>query len=158
MCTHCQKVLKNIVNYGIFFDVILNQIEHCELLSTATKISYTSIGKVFCPILNKDDVFNAKGFHHLHYKPDGTPRKVAEKIHKLTLVPLAVPVIKNSIGIHEERNIIMPQNSKKNAKKVKAKQYALVATIGRKTPVEVRVIILEVENSQNPIFWSIMKH
>jgi hypothetical protein len=132
--------------------------EYCDLLSTTAKTSYSAIGSVFCPILNKTIVFNAKGFHHLHYKPDGTARNVSEKIHKLTLVPLAVPVIKNALGIHQERDIEMPESRKKGAKKVKAKQYALVATVGRKNPIEVRVIILEVKGSQNPIFWSIMKH
>ncbi len=116
------------------------------------------MGSVFCPILNKNVIFNARGFHHLQNKPDGTARDVSEKIHKLTLVPLAPSVVRNAIGIHEERNIIMPESRKKGAKKVKAKQYALTAIVGRKNPIEVRVIVLEVENSKNPIFWSIMKH
>lgn len=132
--------------------------EHCELLSTTMKTIYNSIGEVYCPILEKMVIFNAKGFHHLHYKPDGTARNVSEKIHKLTLVPLAPPVIKNALGIHDERAIEMRQSRKKDAKTVKGKQYALVATVGRKNPVEVRVIILELENSAHPMFWSIMKH
>jgi hypothetical protein len=132
--------------------------EYCRLLSTTQKTTYNSIGVVFCPILRKNVVFNAKGFHHLHYKPDGTPRDVPERIHKLTLVPLAAPVIRNALSVHEERDIEMPKSRKKGAKKVKGKQYALVAKVGRKNPVEVRVIILDIENTQNPIFWSIMKH
>lgn len=132
--------------------------EYCKLLTTTAKTTYSSYGSVFCQILNKTVVFNAKGFHHLQYKPDGTPRNVQEKIHKLTLVPLAAPVIINAIGIHEEREIEMKISRKKGSKKVRGKQYALTATVGRKNPVEVRVIILELENSKNPIFWSIMKH
>ena len=42
------------------------------------KSAYNAIGHVFCPILKKDIVFNAKGFHHLRYKPDGTPRTIKE--------------------------------------------------------------------------------
>ncbi|MCX6713965.1 MAG: hypothetical protein NTV48_02565, partial [Candidatus Vogelbacteria bacterium] len=110
----------------------ISQKEYCKLLSTTTKITYNNIKSVFCPILNKTVVFNAKGFHHLHYKPDGTARKIPERIHKLTLIPLAVPVIKNSVGIHEERKINLPANRKSGAKKVKATQYALVATVGKK--------------------------
>ncbi len=132
--------------------------EHFELLNTTMKIAYTAIGKVFCPVLKKEVVFNAKGFHHLHYKPSGTPRTVSERIHKLTLIPLAAAVIKNTTTIHEERNILIPKDRKMGSKMVKAKQYALVSKVGRKKPVEVRVIILEAENSQHPIFWSIMKH
>lgn len=134
------------------------QEEYCKLLSTTARSTYNAIGSVSCLVINKNVVFNAKGFHHLHYKPDGTARTIAERIHKLTLVPLAPAVIKNAIGIHEERNVQILGSRKKGAKKLKAKQYALVATVGKKNPVEVRVIILEIENSQNPIFWSIMKH
>ncbi|KKQ35353.1 MAG: hypothetical protein US50_C0017G0014 [Candidatus Nomurabacteria bacterium GW2011_GWB1_37_5] len=132
--------------------------EYCALLSTTAKTTYNDIGSVYCSILKKEVIFNAKGFHHLHYKPNGTPRDVSEKIYKLTLIPLAAPVIKNALGIHEERDVEIPESRKKGAKRMKGKQYALVAKVGRKNPIEVRVIILEIENSNNPIFWSIMKH
>lgn len=132
--------------------------EHCKLLTTTARAAYNVVKKVFCPILNKEVVFNSKGFHHLQYKPDGTSRTTAEKIYKLTLLPLAVPVITNAIGINEERNIKLRYGRKKESKIVNAKQYALVAMVGKKNPIEVRVIILDIENSQNPIFWSIMKH
>jgi len=132
--------------------------ENCKLLKTSTRATYDAIKSVYCPILKKDVVFNARGFYHLSYKPDGTARNVREVIYKLTLVPLAVPVVRNAIGIHEEREITLPKSRKKGAKKIKAKQIALTAIVGRKNPVEVRVIILEIENSPNPIFWSIMKH
>lgn len=135
-----------------------SQIKYCELLSARTKTTYLSFGKVFCPILNKTIVFNSKGFHHLHYKSDGTARKIPEKIHKLRLVPLAIPVIKNAIEIYGERTIKMARSRKKGKAKIMAKQYALEAIVGRKKPIKVRVIILETENSENPIFWSIMRH
>jgi len=122
------------------------------------RATYDAIKSVHCAILKKDAIFNARGFYHLSYKPDGTARNVKEIIYKLTLVPLAVPVIRNATGIHEEREITLPQSRKKGAKKVRARQIAITATVGRKNPVEVRVIILEIENSPNPIFWSIMKH
>ncbi|MFA6601637.1 MAG: hypothetical protein WCT02_02130 [Candidatus Paceibacterota bacterium] len=135
----------------------LTQAEYCKLLSSTTRAAYNLIDRVFCQILQKNVVFNAKGFHHLHFKPDGTARNVAETIFKLSLVPLAQAVIKNAIGIQEEREVIVSVSRKKGAKKVKGKQYALVATVGKKNPVAVRVIVMELENSQNPIFWSIMK-
>ena len=132
--------------------------EYCRLLRTSAKSIYDSIKSIYCPVLGRNIIFNAKGFYHLSYKPDGTSRDVREIIYKLTLVPLAVPVVKNAIGVHEVRNITLPKSRKKGASKVKAKQYALTAIVGRKNPVEVRVIVLDVENSQNLIFWSIMKH
>ena len=136
----------------------MTQEEKYDLINTTAKINYNEIGSIYCPILNKDIIFNAKGFHHLHYKPDGTPRNTAEKIYKLLLVPLAIPVIKNAVSIYEKRKIEIPNSRKKGAKKIKAIQYALTAIVGRKKPVGIRVIILEIENGENPIFWSIMKH
>jgi len=119
---------------------------------------YSEVQHVFCAILEKEIVFNAKGFHHLHYKPDGTSRTVEERIYKLKLFPLVIPVIKNATGIYEERDILIPKNRKKGSERIKAKQYALVGLVGIKNPVEIRVIILDIENSQHPIFWSVMKH
>lgn len=133
------------------------QIEYCNLLTLTTRTAYDAIDRVFCQILQKNIVFNAKGFYHLRYKPDGTARTVAERIYKLSLFPLAVAVIKNAISIDEERNILIFENTKKGAKKIKAKQIALVATVGKNRPVSVRIIVIEFENSLNPIFWSIMK-
>jgi len=133
------------------------QADYCRLLTTTTRTQYNSIDRVFCPILQKNIVFNAKGFHHLHNKPDGTARNVSERIHKLTLLPLAAAVIKNAIGIKEIRDVSIPKKRKRDSPHVKAKQYALVANVGKKNPINVRVIIMEIENSQNPIFWSIMR-
>jgi hypothetical protein len=122
------------------------------------KLYYGTIGEVYCPILRKKIRFNARGFHHLQYKPSGTARKPKEKIHKLSLVPLALPVIKAASSIHEERNIKIPYKSGKVRFLKNAKQIALVAMVGKRSPVKVRVIILEIEGSPQPIFWSIMKH
>jgi hypothetical protein len=132
-------------------------IDYKNTLSTATRAHYNSINRIFCEILQKNVVFNAKGFHHLHNKPDGTARTVGEIIHKLTLFPLVTPVIKTATSIKETRVVKIPASRKKGAKKIKATQYALSAVVGKKKPVAVRVIIMEVENSQNLIFWSVMK-
>ncbi|MFA6404857.1 MAG: hypothetical protein WCW03_02550 [Candidatus Paceibacterota bacterium] len=113
----------------------LDPVEYCKLLSSTIRTAYNAIGRVSCQILQKNVVFNAKGFH----------------------LPLAVAVVRNATAIDEEREVIISKKRKKGAKRVKAKQYALVATVGRNNPVRVRVIVMEVENSQNPIFWSIMR-
>ena len=132
------------------------QINYCKTLIINTRTTYNSIKKIYCPILEESVVFNAKGFHHLLYKSDGTARDVSEKIYKLTLFPLAIPVIKNSIGIAEERNVKIRENRKKSAKIKKGKTYTLVTVVGKKKPVAIRVIILRVGNG-NFMFWSIMK-
>lgn len=133
-----------------------SSIEHCRLLTISTKTSYDAIGAVYCPILKEKVVFNARGFHHLCYDSDGTPRDVKERVYKMTLFPLAIPVIKNAIGVAEERNVEVRENRKKNAKLKKGKTYALVALVGTKNPVNIRVILLKIGNG-NLMFRSIMK-
>ena len=56
---------------------------------------YKKIGRVYCPILEEDVIFNSKGFHHLIY-PGGKMRPIKEQMYKLGLLPLVIPVIKNA--------------------------------------------------------------
>ncbi len=62
---------------------------------------YKTIGKVHCPVLNEDVVFNSKGFHHLRYDNHGKPRSIKEQKYKFSLLPLVIPVIKCANKIHE---------------------------------------------------------
>jgi hypothetical protein len=129
--------------------------EYCGTLKNSMKELYGSYDKVFCPILNKNITFNSIGFRHLIYKPDGTARNTKEVIYKLTLLPLAIPTIKNSVNIIDERDVKIKYNRKKNGKIKKGKTYAISAVVG-KNRIKVRVIILILDNSK-PIFYSIMK-
>ena len=134
-----------------------NSIDYCKILTARTCQIYDSIGSIYCPILKEKVIFNARGFHHLLYGPDGTPRNVRERIYKLTLFPLAILTIKNATSVDEERDIGVRTSRKKNALLKKGKTYALTATVGRKDPVAARVIILKI-GTGNLIFWSIMKN
>jgi len=135
--------------------MIKNDRQYLEELNTKMRKIYDSIGRVFCPALQKIVVFNAKGFHHLHYLPNGKPRTAVEQMYKLRLIPLATAVVRNSSNVLEERCKIVRLVRRRHSKLVVAKQYALIATVGRK-PITVRVVVMEFNNSQNPIFWSIM--
>lgn len=134
-----------------------SQIDYCRLLTASARATYDSIKSVYCPILKENVVFNARGFHHLNYNSDGTPRDVSERVHKLTLFPLAIPVIKNATAIAEERDIKIRASRKKGAPTKDGKTYALAALVGRKKPVEVRVVLLRIGNG-NLTFRSIMKN
>jgi hypothetical protein len=135
--------------------MIENDRKYLEELNKKMRTIYDAIGSVFCPALQKIVVFNAKGFHHLHYRPDGSTRSYAEKIHKLRLVPLAQAVVRSALRISERRSKTIKIRQQNNLKTIVAHQYGLVATVGRH-PISVRVIVMELENSQNPYFWSIM--
>lgn len=132
------------------------KIKYCNTLKINTRKIYNTIKNVYCPVLETKIIFNSVGFHHLIYKPDGTSRKISEVIYKLKLFPLAVPVIKNAMGISEERNVKVRISRKNKSRFKKGKAYSLVAKVGKKNPVSVRVIILRVGNGKF-IFYSIMK-
>lgn len=132
-------------------------IEYCKILTSNTKVSYEAIGNVYCPILKETVIFNANGFHHLLYEAGGTPRDVSERIYKLVLFPLVIPVIKNALSVAEERDIEVKASRKKNAPKKKGKHYALVAIVGKKKPVAVRVVLQKI-GTGNLTFLSVMKN
>jgi len=127
------------------------------MLIINTRAIYDTIGRIYCPILDKSIVFNAKGFHHLLYKPDGTARDVSERIYKLTLFPLAIPVIKKWMVIKDKRNVKVRENRKKGAKIKNMKTYSLVSMVGKENPVATRVIVSKIGNG-NFTFLSIMKN
>ncbi|MCX6718839.1 MAG: hypothetical protein NTZ38_00445 [Candidatus Taylorbacteria bacterium] len=64
---------------------------------------YKAIGKVHCPILNEDVIFNSKGFYHLRYDTHGKERTKNEQRYKLNLLPLVIPVIQNAVSIYEDK-------------------------------------------------------
>ncbi len=133
------------------------KMDYCKILTTTMRTIYERIGTVHCPVLKEGVAFNARGFHHLLYNSDGTPRDVDEIIYKLTLVPLVKHVITNATGIHEERDVKIRESRKKNAKIKNGKTYSITALVGRKSPVEIRVILLRIGNGKL-MFRSVMKH
>lgn len=70
---------------------------------------------------------------------------------------MAISVIKNALKIEEKRVVKIRSSRKKKAKLKKGKTYTLVATVGEKKPVAVRVVILRVGDG-NYMFWSVMKN
>lgn len=133
------------------------QIEHCRLLTISTKTNYDAIGSVYCPILKEAVFFNSSGFHHLNYNSDGSARSVSERIYKMTLFPLVIPVIKNAIAIDDERDISVRTSRKKGSLLKKAKTHAIAALVGKKKPVEIRVILMRIGTGKLT-FRSVMKH
>ena len=131
--------------------------EYCRNLTITTKAHYNTIRSVFCPVLNTYVIFNSIGFHHLSYKPDGTARDISERIFKLQLFPLAVPVIKNSVGIDEDREVEVAVGRKSKRKIKKGIISSIVAMVGQNNPVPVRVLILKFIGGKEHIFYSIMK-
>ena len=132
------------------------EIDYCEKLKISVRATYNAIGSIYCPVLGDQVQFNSMGFHHFSYKPDGTARDTRAVIYKLTRFPLAIPVIKNAIGIAETRDVIVRVGRGRKTKTKQAKSYALVAEVGKKNPTQIRVIVLKIDNGKNYIYYSIM--
>ena len=111
---------------------------------------YKSIRKIYCPILDEDIVFNSKGFYHLRYDSHGKMRSVKEQIYKISLLPLVIPVIKNTQSVYEYKN---QQYSKPLDKYFEI--WQLKAVVGRQNAV-VSVILRRV-GTGNITFLSVWK-
>jgi len=132
------------------------QIKYCNLLKISAKETYKTYKSIYCRVLNEKITFNSVGFRHLIYKTNGRQRKIKEIIYKLTLLPLAIPVIKNAIRIDSKREILISYSRKKNKKLKKGRTFSLSVIVGKKKPVKIRVIILRIGDGKY-IFYSIMK-
>ncbi len=77
-------------------------------------------------------------------------------MYKLTLFPLVVSVIKKATSIDEQREIMIRSSRKKGAQLKAATSYALVARVGKKKPIKIRVIVIKI-GAGKLIFRSVMK-
>lgn len=64
---------------------------------------YQSIGRVFCPVLNEDVVFNSQGFRHLRYNGLGKERNKEQQKSRMNLLHLVSSIIKTCGKISEYR-------------------------------------------------------
>lgn len=65
------------------------------------KQEYLNWKPVYCKAIRDNIHFNMRGFNHLRFKTDNTPRNQKESLYKLMLLPLAKPVIYKSLNIHK---------------------------------------------------------
>ena len=109
---------------------------------------YKSIKKIYCPILKEDIIFNSKGFNHLVY-PNGKWRPQKEQMYKLGLLPLAIPVIKNSTKISEYKKCFIKGLGKE------AEFWTLTEIAGKQNTL-IKVILRRI-GTGNITFLSVMK-
>ena len=74
-------------------------------LKTEVKNKYVSYGKVFCPALNSEIVFNSKGFHHITKKTDNDPRPIGDQINRLKLLDLTFEFVKYTNTFQEYEKV-----------------------------------------------------
>ncbi len=109
---------------------------------------YQGIKKVYCPVLNENVIFNSKGFHHLIY-PSGKMRTIKEQMYKLGLLPLVIPVIKNTKAIYKYEKIFVKELGKE------AEFWTLRDFVGVQGTLT--TVILRKIGTGNITFLSVMK-
>jgi hypothetical protein len=91
---------------------------------------YKAVQKSFCPILKEDIYFTSKGFRHLLYDGLGHARSRKERMYKIGLLPLVIPVIKSATKIEDYK---LPVYSEKLGKMVE--YWSLQSTVGKQRTV-----------------------
>jgi len=124
--------------------------ESYDNLLEKRKVWYENIGKVYCPCLNNDIIFNSKGFNHIKYNGAGKARSKKERMYRLGILPLAIPVIKNAKAVYKYKQ---PEYSERMNKIVEF--WALREVVG-KQKIVITVILRKI-GSGNITFFSIMK-
>lgn len=116
---------------------------------------YLSWEFVYCKALNSLVYFNMKGFNHLRFKIDNTPRSKKESLYKISLLPLVRPVIYKAINIkkYQKRYSPIGGSNKKIYKNIE--YWSLVERVGKKK-VLIKVILRRIGNGKIH-FWSVMK-
>ncbi len=109
---------------------------------------FKNIGKIYCPILKEYIIFNSRNFNHLIY-PNGKWRPKKEQMYKLGLLPLVIPVIKNSTKISQYEKCFV-KNLGKEA------EFWTLTEIVRGHQTLIKVILRRVETG-NIAFLSVMK-
>lgn len=106
---------------------------------------YKTIGKCYCPVLKTDVIFNSKGFRHLLYNGLGKARSNNERIYRLRLLPLVIPIIK-TVEIVTEYSVFSDKN---------VEYWMLQKVVGKKNH-KVSIILRRIGNG-NITFYSVWK-
>jgi hypothetical protein len=133
--------------------------QNYEELRDRTKAIFTNNPEIRCPYFNESVVLNSDGLHHLRYSAR-RERNKREQILKLSLVPLAIEVIKHSGTVQEYRRIwqaVGKPSARDNLRPAKEVEYWCLVAIAGKRMTKVRVILRRVGDGKLT-FWSVMPY
>lgn len=111
---------------------------------------YKVIRKKYCPILKTDVFFTSKGFHHLLYDGLGHARSNKERMYRLGLLPLAMPVLKCAQRVEEYKPSAYSKSLNKNVE-----YWSLQAIVGKQNTLV--TLVLRRIGTGNITFYSIWK-
>jgi hypothetical protein len=110
---------------------------------------FKAVRKTYCPLLNEDIHFTSKGFYHLLHDGLSHPRSRKERMYRLGLIPLVIPVIKSASKVLEYKK----EYSKKLGKIVE--YWKLQETVGKHATL-VSIILRKIGTGQIN-FYSVWK-
>lgn len=129
--------------------------EQFKVLLEKRKNEYKSWQPMYCQAIRQYVYFDKKGFNHLRFKIDNTPRKPEEAMYKLGLLPLVKPVIYSATSAEYQRRI-SPVGGTRTPVLKEIEYWGITAIVGKQN-VKVRVILRKLVNGQKIHFWSVMK-
>ncbi len=81
--------------YPGLLGLVIMQLEYYKRLKQETKILYSSIGSISCPVLNNEKIFFTKaGFNHLIRK-GRIPRPIQDQIRRFHLLREVIDILKD---------------------------------------------------------------
>ena len=132
-----------------------NQPSQYVVLLLERKSLYKTWTPMFCTALRSYVHFGMRGFNHLRFNIDNTPRHPKEAMYKMGLLPLVKPVIYNATSAEYIRRLAPLGGTRKIVLR-EMDYWALTAVVG-KQDVKVRVVLRKLVNSDQVHFWSVMK-
>ncbi len=111
-----------------------------EIFKEKRRKDYNTWKPIYSPALGEQIFFNSKGFNHLRFRTDGTPRNFREALYKLRLLPLVRSVIYKARKVDEYR-------------KGRVEYWGIVEAVGKK---KIKVILRRIGKGRIH-FWSVMR-
>ena len=111
---------------------------------------------IYCPALREYVFFSMRGFDHLRFKIDNTPRNPREAMYKLGLIPLIRPVIHLATKVDKYERRLSPVGGSRKKVFKEIEYWGLIGVVGKQS-VKVRVILRRLVGSNQVHFWSVMK-
>jgi len=119
------------------------------------RIDYVTWAPEYCNAVQDYVVFNMKGFTHLRFKTDNTPRNPKDAMYKLGLLPLVRAVIRSAEKAEDYERRVAPVGGPRKKVLKEMEYWGIVAVVG-KQHVKIKVVLRRI--GTGPIhFWSVMK-
>ncbi|HEC30822.1 MAG TPA: hypothetical protein ENI66_02305 [Candidatus Yonathbacteria bacterium] len=120
------------------------------------KRDYKTWVPIYCLAMREYVFFGMRGFNHLRFKIDNSPRSPSETMYKLGLIPLIRPAIHLATVVEKYERRISPVGGS-HKKVLKEMEYWAVESIVGKSNARIRVVLRRLIGSKQVHFWSVMK-